>query len=420
VADIPAVQTARLVAPPPPVVATPAAAPQPQPVAPTPRKAGLFAQIGSAISSLFGAASANEEEAPKAAQPTPAPQDRGRRNDRNGRNRNRNDRGDRNERGGERGERSERAERGERGDPRHEQRQKPAAVVPEGMQSEGGEEDTTNSNRREGSRRRRGGRNRNRDRDRPGRPEEAGANNNEGQTTERGGRPERSQDRLERSLEPVAAVDGNQQPESVQGEARPGRRPHDKRGRQPRQRHRGNREDLPQTVPVAFDAVVPADNTPVHAAGETLPLDLPVSEPVFQPLMETTDNTVTVVSVESPQVESPANVVEATAEPAPVVATDVSEPVIDNTAQPQPGDFVIPASVLVGMDDSFVAPIRPSSLAASVAEAVQAAALESALEVAPAPSQPAPGIAAESQAATSEAPRERRRAPNDPRNRLPQ
>jgi hypothetical protein len=84
--------------------------------------------------------------------------------------------------------------------------------------------------------------------------------------------------------------------------------------------------------------------------------------------------------------------------------------------------FVV-ASVLVGMDDSFIAPARPSSLAASVAEAVHAAALESALESAAASSQPAVVTAAvtETPAAAPAVPAatERRRAPNDPRNRLP-
>ncbi len=440
VADIPAVQTARLVAPPPPVSA---AAPATQ-AAPA-RKAGLFAQIGSAISSLFGASSANEEQAPKPAEVVPAKPDRGRRNDRHGRNKTRNDRGDRSERGGERSaERSaERSERGgERNEPRQEQRHKPpaAAVVADSAPAEGNDEDSSNATRREAGRRRRGGRNRNRER--PGRPDEAGANDES--RNERGERDDRPQDTSDRDQEPLAALDGEQPVLAQEGNERQGRRPHDKRGRQPRTRQRGPRDDLPVTVAIAnaVDPVASSQAAPTETGARTQaadiapPLDLPVSETVFQPVVEAAGNAVPeTVGIETTavadQAEAPAaGVVEVpvasaaeTVEVETGTASVATSETVDNQAPAQPAEFVIPASVLVGMDDSFIAPARPSSLAASVAEAVHAAALESALESAAASSQPAVVTAAvtETPAAAPAVPAatERRRAPNDPRNRLP-
>jgi hypothetical protein len=166
------------------------------------------------------------------------------------------------------------------------------------------------------------------------------------------------------------------------------------------------------------------------------PLDLPVSEPVFQPVVEAAGNAVPeTIGIETTAVADQAEAPAAAVVEVPVAsATETVEvetgtaavttsETVDNQAPAQPAEFVIPASVLVGMDDSFIAPARPSSLAASVAEAVHAAALESALESAAASSQPAVVTAAvtETPAAAPVVPAatERRRAPNDPRNRLP-
>ena len=114
---------------------------------------------------------------------------------------------------------------------------------------------------------------------------------------------------------------------------------------------------------------------------------------------------------------------------------DAAEPVSAHETQAEPAastipapastqstaDFMIPASVLMGMDDGFPAPVKHSS----VAEAVHAAAMEAAMEASaaqiavPVAHQPTP-VAAASAVVTAEPARERRRAPNDPRNRLPQ
>ena len=427
VADIPAVQAARIVTPPPPVAAAPVAETPPPPA--PPRKTGFFAQIGSAISSLFGAASANEEEAPKPAA-TASTERTGRgerrdRNDRDGRNRGRHERGERSDRGGERGNRN---------DQRAEQRPKPQNVAEAPVPNEGDDEEGASGSRREGSRRRRGGRNRNRgDRDRPdqrnGAAPEAGAAEHEvrSERPERQDRPPRREE--SRPLEPAVAAD-NEQP-SDSNEPRPGRRPADKRGRQPRPRQRGNRDDLPSLPAVAVDATNVAVVDAEPTAATTLPLDLPVSEPVFTPAETTAEVAVIAEAAEAPAITT-VDAVEAvaaatTSETAPVEAGNVvieaaapaeAEPASAVAApQQSAAEFVIPASVLVGMDDSFVAPVRPSSLAASVAEAVHAATLEAVMESsAAAPASPA----AESATVAAEAPRERLRAPNDPRNRQPQ
>ncbi|HTQ99218.1 MAG TPA: Rne/Rng family ribonuclease [Candidatus Acidoferrum sp.] len=410
VADVPAVQAAKIIAPPPPVApATPAPAAAAAQAAPAPRKGGLLAFI----SSIFGGSSANEEEAPKQQEAAAEPSRGERRNDRRGdRNRNR-----------------DRSERGERGNRNEQQRrdQPPKQQPVTEAAGHDADEDDNNGNRREGGRRRRGGRNRNRDRgDRerqqhPAQHEETQAGEQEARN-ERQPRPE-SQD-----AQPAHEAEAG----APAGDQRPGRRPHDKRGRQPRPRQRGNRDDLPQTQSAAADQPVAAASA--EAPQATLPLDIPAGEPAFQASHEADVAPVTAFATETHAVAEPA----AVAETAPayqtqtiVALTEAGETPKEETAKEEPreaakpvpsSEFVMPSSVLMGMDDNFIAPVKPSSLAASVAEAVQAAALEAALESAAqaAVSQPAPAAVPSAAAVDAAAPRERRRAPNDPRNKLPQ
>jgi hypothetical protein len=175
----------------------------------------------------------------------------------------------------------------------------------------------------------------------------------------------------------------------------------------------------------------------------TLPLDLSANEPTVQATEASMHSAPDAAASAEPaaiQETGPATAESevAAAEPSAVYDTQpeaqeaVSTPAASSEqSAPQSAEFVIPASVLVGMDESFIAPVRPSSLAASVAEAVHAAALEAALEssaaqaVAPVVQTPAivvetPAPVAVEAPAAPEQPRERRRAPNDPRNRLPQ
>jgi len=422
VADIPAVQTIRMAAPPPPVVVPPARQAAP---APAPRKGGLFASIGSAISSLFGAASANEEEAPKPVSTTaPAPRERQRndrdRNDRHGRKRH--------ERGGERG--------GERNEhPRPGERPKPPVAADVAV-VEGDEEDQSGAARREGGRnRRRGGRNRNRDRDRPNQS----VDETQAQAPDQEPRAERPP-RPERTPEPIASQANETQ--QGEGDQRAGRRPPDKRGRQPRQRQRGSRDELVAAglipaagettgeTPVATTAETVASaesfmvNEPVLA--NTLPLDLPIQEHQEFAAAVAEDNFYSAATGESADatVANEESLVVA-AEPASTYDNEApAEPPASpqtTVANPQPAaEFMIPAAVLVGMDDSFSAPVKHSSVAEAVHAAAMEAAMESSAAQAAAPaihvSAPAAAIPA---AVTAEAPRERRRAPNDPRNRLP-
>jgi ribonuclease E len=412
IADIPAVQAARIMAPPPPVVA--AAATTPQVAAPAPRKQGFLGKI---FSSLFGTDSANEEEAPKAAEPAPAATTGRERNNRD-RHSNRNKRNDR----GERPERGPREDRNEQREQRPKQPQPVEAKV-EANGAEATEEDDSAGTRREGGRsRRRGGRNRNRDRQAP--PLEGAATVGNGQETEHQERQHGEVDALE------VSTDGQEQ--------RPGRRPQDKRGRQPRQRQRGNRDNLNlSTEASATDAI--ADVTVNSVAAEAG--NIPTAEFTAPAASEL----VSISAVSAP------TTIEATSEPAatqlslavetPIVETPIVEASVAVTSQSAAEEFAIPVSVVVGMDDSFAVPARTSSLAASVAEAVHAVATEAALKELSAASVSAAEVTtsnvmtanatiasatANSEAQTSAqqaetpaapATKERRRAPNDPRNR---
>jgi ribonuclease E len=226
VADIPAVQTTRLQTAPPPVVAQAA----PQPAAAATAKPGLISRF---ISALFGSAGTAE-----VTESTPAKKEGGERGDRNQR-RDRNDRSRRRggrsdgrsearspERSQERPERSqERAERAERAErPSQAETVKPAVALTEEERLQG---------RKEGEqrKRRRGGRNRNRDR-----KDLAGA---DGITTA----VETPIVEAGSDLEPAQPME-----RSASDVARASKRPADKRARQPRPRERGPRDEVLQEM----------------------------------------------------------------------------------------------------------------------------------------------------------------------------
>ncbi len=189
-ADIPAVQTASLKTAPPPVVQEQAKKekePEKQP--------GFFAR-------LFSIFKSEPEPEPETVQEEKKPRRRTRTNERGS---------------GKRRDRNDRDRKREARPPKQAAESQPAA--PE----QSAEKDQDQQPRKEGSRRRRGGRNRNRD---------------------RADRKDSQQESAVASDQDNASQDAVQENTDTDNKSRPGRRPAEKRGRQPRQRQRGNREDL--------------------------------------------------------------------------------------------------------------------------------------------------------------------------------
>jgi len=223
VADIPAVQTTRLQAAPPPVVTPPTAqVPETAPV----KSGGFFTWLAG----LFGATAAAAEETPAAPAAKEA-KDGQRRRNRDGRRRN----GERDRRPG-----------------RQNQEPAPAAAAAETEEPQSAREPRESREAREGregkdgGRRRRGGRNRNRDRQNPA----------EGNTTPAADTSDEEAASAQESSE-TTAQNTNQDSQS-----RTGKRPADKRGRAPRQRQRGRREDVAPDVAdaVSTDSVAAVPN----------------------------------------------------------------------------------------------------------------------------------------------------------------
>ncbi len=411
VADVPAVQASQLHATPPPVVAPapPAPAASAGQAAPAPaKKSGFWA----AISSIFGIG--EPEPAPaapaKPAQPSqPGRGDReGRRNDRHGgRNRRDRDRGDRGESRGERGgEGRDRGERGERSDRdgrdrNRQQGEQPANKAPVTAGAPG--EEDSQQPRKEGGRRRRGGKNRNRG--------------------ERGDRPERGERQPQpaagQELQPSDAVPANDQVEHGNeqgGDNRPraGRRPPDKRGQQPRPRQRGPREDLQ------------LDGNQVGAAAQTFAtqpesVTTTVTDSIIAPLAAAEIATTQLSSdfTQPALAQDTLAVADAAAVSLPEF-TALHETAAENTPAATTQDssftFTIPddVSLVAEAEAAETALPSPADEPLSIQETPAAS------PVAPAEAEPAPVMSAPvaAPAASAEiAPRERRRAPNDPRNR---
>ena len=412
VAEAPAVQTARLVAPPPPVVAPPVQAPAPAAAAPAPRKPGFLAQI---FSSLFGTSSANEEEVPKTAEAATSQtggtgRERGNRRDRH-----------KDRKRPERGERSSEQRSEARAEARPDARPRPQ---PEGEAPES--DDDSGQGRREGGRRRRGGRNRNRkDRERPA----AGGTEESGPEQERRERPERAP-RPERPLDDSIAADENEALTMEPGAAqRPGRRPPDKRVRQPRPRQRGNREDLNLAVVTTGAVVEPSAIPPSQPESASGVAEAPAGFSSGDQATSFAETTAASSDVISSDAEPAPTAAAAVADELQPLAADSAHEVLDQTAA---------AAVPLGLLDEGLAPVRLSPLAASVAEALQAANTAATIGTEATTSSPISAAAATDQTSApaessadasmvaspatdmTATTRERRRAPNDPRNRQPQ
>jgi ribonuclease E len=415
VADVPAVQASQLHATPPPVVAPAAAAPAPAAAAPAPAKKGGF---WSAIASIFGIGEPEPAPAAPAKPAQPGQQGRGdregRRNDRHGgRNRRDRDRGDRGENRGERsGEGRDRGERGERSDrdgrDRNRQQGEPQANKAPVTAGAPGEEDSQQQPRKEGGRRRRGGKNRNR-----------------GDRGERGDRPERGERQPQpASGQEVRAADAAPANDQVEhgndqgGDNRPraGRRPHDKRGQQPRPRQRGPREDL-QVDGNQVGAVEQRSATQPESITTT------VTDSFIAPL--------TAAEIATTQVSSDftqpalAQDTMAMADATPVSLpefTALHETAVENTpavtTQDSSFTFTLPDEASNPVAEAEAA---DTALQSPVDEPLSIQETPAARSVAPAEAEPAPVMSAPTVAAPAAPaeipPRERRRAPNDPRNR---
>ncbi|MES2623925.1 MAG: Rne/Rng family ribonuclease [Pseudomonadota bacterium] len=391
VADIPAVQTTRIHAAPQPTAVAPVA------VAAPAKKAGFW----NSLISLFSA----EEPAPTPAPAPPvkaAPAQRGNRPDRGGRKRN--DRNDRNE---PRPDRAERPERGERPE-RTERPDRNRPVAPDAVAKSGPPTDEENQQRKEGSRRRRGGKNRNRDRS--GAPQEAVA------------------ETADLSID----TSGNAQVQIDADGANPGKRPADKRPRPPRQRHRGNREDLPQTAETANQpAQAQAERMESHPESTTTN----ISDNFIAPLAAAAivANAVpTQASLELPASSQNVNSVTVDVVLPEFSSASSEAPLFDNLRDADPvADENASAQ---SSADTFVMPSVITEMMSEDVNQETEVRLEDAFDGGLIDETPAiesyssPAIAEENAETVEEAPavapdaapvqREKRRAPNDPRNRL--
>ncbi len=408
-ADVAVVQTARIPTAPPPVVA-----PQPEaaPVAPV-AQPGLFTRM---FNALFGTPAPAAAEPAEKKEKSERGSGKGQRRER-GRRRSgerpergeRSSRAERPERGErperaerpERGERPERAERPERGE-RPERADRPARPERQPEASDQsvilGEDGQPLRKDGEGRKRRRGGRNRNRDRREP----------REGQPLD-----DSNLDQAVTDDAPVTDVDadidtdidtGNTDAASGDEQPRAGRRPAGMRGRPPRTRERGNREELLQELGAEQVAAATAESAQNATSQVSLQLETHAEAEAPAATLTQMDNTA------QPGVEAEAGVETAAESAVETVAEAASSSDHDAAswfAQPA-------ASAAVEATAELVSDSAPAAAAVETAEPVALApASESSTAVVAVASQEAP-VAAEP---ASDQPRERRRAPNDPRNR---
>jgi ribonuclease E len=381
-ADIPAVQTASLKTAPPPVVV------QEQKQEPEKPQPGFFARLFG----IFKSAPAPEPE-PEAEEKKPKRRARS------------------NERGSRRRDRSDRSDRGER--KREPRPPKQTADSPQAGNEQTAPDDDQQT-RKEGGRRRRGGRNRNRDR-------------NE--------RKDNQQDTAANAEQDNTAQEATADNSGRENRSRAGRRPADKRGRQPRQRQRGNRDDL------NIEAVQEVDNTAQPAIAASTPQDAAAVAVDTLASSSTLVDTGTTGADASTQHAShqqsvlPEAVTQGMDEASPA-ATEAPEAAVelqetqaaveapeDNAANPEAlpettddaatvqalaeavSDEVLseaqPVVQATGGSDEQMQPVAEAAVVAETQSAEQAETLAEAPEIIPIK------------------PRERRRAPNDPRNRQP-
>jgi ribonuclease, Rne/Rng family len=443
VADVPAVQTSRLPTAPPPQVAAPAPAPQPVAAA-APKKSGFFGWLASFFGGAADQVAANEPPAKSESE------------ERSGRRRNRDrrrDRGDRRNR-----ERNQDAQNVAKKDEAAEQQRREAREAREAQAQEPRE----GKEGREGGRRRRGGRNRNRDR-------QAVA---EGAVTEATAVLDGADEAL---------LDADAAP--ADGQPRLTRRPADKRARQPRPRQRGDRAELGLenavvegvAVTTAAAAVAASEAAETATASEEAPVsDTPVAEvavaaaatveataAVEQPAEAATES-VAVAAEQAPEIDKVAvesiaaaeteSVVpsvdiaavvadaDADAEAEAVAVTEAVEITLEAAAGAETAVASIPAEVVASVEQeasavqpnqfdllgnvvtldtaaNAAAPVETAPAEAPQAPAAEPVAAAAATAVASTPAAPA---APQSEPTLIIPPRERKRAPNDPRNRIQQ
>lgn len=394
VADVPAVQTTRI-----------QAAPVPQPASKEQAATSQPGWLSRIINALFG--NTEKVEAKPAKKPS---------GDRGGRPQQRRDRNNR-KRGDNRPRPAEKVERAPDAEPVKQQ-----AVAEEDKQQV----------RKEGEprKRRRGGRNRNRDR-----------------------KDVKDQKDLLPGQENVVAETATAQTEDVHNDQssqdKPAKRPADKRGRQPRQRQRGNRDELLQQLasedsetatpaPAVAAAVPVMQQQAFLAADESVPVTTPSAtsadaQATGDNIDSMTGNTeVTPVVAENPQVDSMLTVSEATPETKTETGSDTAA--IDNTdhnAVIDSGNTESLEAALEAAQDNIAA-INADNTQTLLTEpenlittpAVQAPIVDSTeagieeTEIAAESSTDSAEIPQLAEADMDAAPRERKRAPNDPRNRL--
>ena len=420
VADVPIVQTARLQSAPPPQPA--AAAPVATQPAPKP---GLITKLFKAI---FGNNSAEEQEEEQKEEKRREGRN-GQRRDRGGRKRSGSSRsGERGERStdknGNKAERPPRAEKGEDRDNRRERGEKLADKPREAAGNDTGAPAGTEEEqqaRREGEprKRRRGGRNRSRD---------------------------RSKDPAERNAAATNAVDQNDDPDSNDAEAnnaversqdssqsQANRRPADKRARPPRQRQRGPREEIEKELAAAAavsqaEQLVPANDA---APSDTAPISLAEATPERAAAAQTVQAETVVETAPEASQEEVASAAHASAPVAPeatpavAAASETAEAHTPEATQQDSGVSTEAEAVAdvpaegVAAETEAPAPAATETVAdaeeAALAETVESG--QQAEDVANAVAESAAAESADTTATDAEQPRQRKRAPNDPRNR---
>jgi ribonuclease E len=414
-ADVAVVQTARIPTAPPPVVA--AAQPEPAPAAPA-AQPGLITRL---INALFGpapapaAAPAEKQEKSERGSNKGQRRERGRRRNERGDRADRGNRAERPERGerSERSERPERAERPERGErpSRPERTERAADAVEQSVIL--GEDGQPIRKEGEVRKRRRGGRNRNRDRREP----------REGQALETTA--------LDATAEPTLDADSGPDADtgSADGQPRAGRRPAGMRGRPPRPRQRGNREELLQEL---NDGQTNDTDVAAATAQTALALDSRAEPEALVPGGTDPDAAEPVTANDGIATGIAASIAEGTPDAvAPTTSTAASDSgesrmVAEAQAElPVVPDAPVPATDTVEVSDNIPtetvveALVESPAVTAAIDEVsgvqssfdIEAPALAATAPAAPAVAEPvAPNEA-------GELPRERRRAPNDPRNR---
>jgi ribonuclease E len=383
VADVPAVQTTRLQAAPPPIMQ----APSETSASAKPATMGWFGRF---LKALFGG-DTTEAETTTPGKSTGTRDARGRRDRDRDRNRKRSGSGtkSRGERGTDRPEKSdrpERADRNERPDTRGDK------TLPAEKPRQAVAEDDRQVERKDGEqrKRRRGGRNRNKDR-REGQPADAVAGID---------------------AEPVQDLqepDETGQETGQSDQARAGRRPPDKRGRQPRQRQRAPREEVLQDLATATGAAVLSDQPQLPLQETAGRESVPNTEAMADLQVET-------IAIELPVDESWA--VEAGIQAESAQQDESAEDLVTYASEAAI-ESLVEAATENTFEETFIDTVEDIPVDATVIESADVAEQDGSQIPESAPLQPSPEVEEHVQSVPVEdsTPVERKRAPNDPRNR---